>query len=127
MNRILLADPNPTLRSALALLLETRLNAQIVGQVSSMESLLCEAAATQPDIIIIGLDLPGEPARERMAALRQKAPHASILMSSARPESASLAAESTAAFLCQTDLPETILQTIQALVCHNKPKEVCHV
>lgn len=57
MNRILLADSNPTLRSALALLLETRLDAQVVGQVSSMESLLCEAAATQPDIIIIGLGL----------------------------------------------------------------------
>jgi len=126
MNRILLADPNPTLRSALALLLETRLDAQIVGQVNSMESLLCEAAATQPDIIIIGLGLPGEPIGERVAALRQKAPHASILTSSARPESASLA-ESTAAFLCQTDLPETILQTIQTLIRRNKPKEVCHV
>jgi DNA-binding NarL/FixJ family response regulator len=126
MNRILLADPNPTLRSALALLLETRLGAQIVGQVSSMESLLCEAAATQPDIIIVGLNLPGEPYQERIAALRQKVPHASILTSSARPESASLT-EGTAAFLCQTDLPETILQTIQALIRHNKPKEVCHV
>lgn len=126
MNRILLADPNPTLRSALALLLETRLDAQIVGQVSSMEGLLCEAAATQPDIIIVGLGLPGEPAQERMAALRQKAPHASLLMSSARPENASLT-EGTAAFLCQTDLPETILQTIQAFVRRNKPKESCHV
>lgn len=126
MNRILLADPNPTLRSALALLLETRLDAQVVGQVSSMESLLCEAAATQPDIIIVGLGLPGEPVQDRITALRQKAPHASILTSSAHPESASLT-EGTAAFLCQTDLPETILQTIQMLIRRNKPKEVCHV
>ncbi|HEY9076144.1 MAG TPA: response regulator [Anaerolineaceae bacterium] len=115
MNRILLADPNPTLRSALALLLETRLDAQVVGQVSSMESLLCEAAATQPDIIIVNLGLPGEPVQERIAALRQKAPHSSILMSSARPENASLT-EGTVAFLCHADLTETILHTLQEII-----------
>lgn len=126
MNRILLADPNPTLRSALALLLETRLDAQIVGQVSSMESLLCEAAATQPDIIIIGLGLPGEPVQERMAALRQKAPRASVLTACACPEKSTLL-DSTETFLCHTDLPETILATIQALSKRTEQKEVCHV
>jgi DNA-binding NarL/FixJ family response regulator len=126
MNRILLADPNPTLRSALALLLETRLDAQIVGQVSSMESLLCEAVATHPDIIIIGLGLPGEPAHERIAALRKKAPRANVLVASAFLEEPSLS-EGTDAFLCQTDLPETILQTIQTLNKRNEQKEVRHV
>lgn len=126
MNRILLADPNPTLRSALALLLETRLDAQIVGQVSSMESLLCEAAATQPDIIIVGLGLPGEPVEGRIAALRSKAPRASILMSSLRPENAS-PAEDTTAFLCQTDLPEAILQTIQKHLAHHQNERFSHV
>ncbi len=125
MNRILLADSNPILRSALALLLETRLNAQIVGQVSSMEGLLCEAAATQPDLIIIGLTLPGEPAQERVAALRQQAPRANLLISSARPESASLT-ESTTAFLCQIDPPEAILRTIQALISSNRQEGEYH-
>ena len=126
MNRILLADPNPTLRSALALLLETRLDAQIVGQVSSMESLLCEASATQPDLIVVGMSLPGEPVEGRIAALRNKAPRASILMSSLRPESASLT-EDTAAFLCHTDLPETILHTIQKHLAHHQNERFSHV
>jgi DNA-binding NarL/FixJ family response regulator len=126
MNRILLADPNPTLRSALALLLETRLDAQVVGQVSSMESLLCEAAATQPEIIIIGLGLPGEPVQERVTALRKKAPRANILIASACPEKETLA-EGTDAFIFQTDLPETILQVIQSLSKRTGQKEVCHV
>jgi DNA-binding NarL/FixJ family response regulator len=126
MNRILLADSNPTLRSALALLLETRLDAQVVGQVSSMESLLCEAAATQPDIIIIGLGLPGEPARERIAVLRTIAPRANILIASACPEKVTLS-EGTDAFIFQTDLPETILQVIQSLNKRTGQKEVCHV
>lgn len=127
MNRILLADPNPTLRSALALLLETRLGAQIIGQVSSMESLLCEAAATQPDLIVIGMSLPGEPVEGRIAALRNQAPRASILMSSLHPESASLTEEDTAAFLCQTDLPETILHTIQEHLARHQKEGFSHV
>jgi CheY-like chemotaxis protein len=126
MNRILLADSNPTLRSALALLLETRLNAQVVGQVSSMEGLLCEAAATHPDVIIVGLELPGEPAQGRMLALREKAPRASILLASVCPESVNLT-EGTDAFLCETDPPETILNTIQKLVLRNVCEGEQHV
>ena len=126
MNRILLADPNPTLRSALALLLETRLDVQVVGQVSSMESLICEAAATQPDLIIIGLKLPGEPAKNRLEVLRCLAPRAHILLSSPQPERASLA-EGTIAFLCQADPPEIILQTVQNLLANMPDRKISFV
>ncbi|HSV85048.1 MAG TPA: hypothetical protein VLH85_00640 [Levilinea sp.] len=126
MNRILLADSNPVLRSALALLLETRLDVQIVGQVSSMESLLCEAVVTQPDLIIVGLALPGEPVQNRLDVLRSLAPRAHILLSSPRPEGASLV-EGTAAFLCQANPPEVLLETIQDLLNHSVSKDVHHV
>jgi DNA-binding NarL/FixJ family response regulator len=115
MSRILLADPNPILRSALALLLETRLDAQIVGQVSSMESLLCEAEATRPDLIIYDWQLPGEPTQYRIAALRQKAPRAQIIAASAWPEIASQA-EGVDAFLCKSDPPEKILCAIKPML-----------
>jgi DNA-binding NarL/FixJ family response regulator len=111
MIRVLLAHPNPTLRSALALLLETRLDAQIFGQVSSIESLLCEAAATQPDLIIVALGLPGGLSKERTAALRKQVPRAVILATSTNPENAGLP-ELTDGFLCEGDPPETILRTI---------------
>jgi DNA-binding NarL/FixJ family response regulator len=126
MYRILLADPNPTLRSALALLLETRLNAQIVGQVSSLESLMYEAAATSPDLIVMAWELPGSPAEGRIAALRQKAPRARIIVSSARPEHAELI-EGADAFLCKTDPPDIIFQTIRAFASQVSQKEIRHV
>ncbi len=112
MKRILLADDNHTPRSALALLLEARLGARIVGQVSSMESLLCEAAATLPDIIILDWELPGAPRPGRIAALRQTSPRSRIIVSSARPESASQVADADA-FFYKTDPPEVILRVIQ--------------
>lgn len=126
MNRILLADPNPTLRSALALLLETRLDVQIVGQVSSMGSLLCEAVVTQPDLIIIGMALPGEPTQNRLEVLRCLAPRSHLLLFGAYPERASLA-DGTTAFLCQADPPETILQTAQNLLANTPVREISHV
>jgi DNA-binding NarL/FixJ family response regulator len=112
MTRILLADPNPILRSALALLLETRISAQIIGQVSSMESLLCEASATYPEVIILDWELPGEPHHERILALRQKAPRAHIIVASARPECAAQATGADA-FFCKFDPPETILNLLE--------------
>jgi DNA-binding NarL/FixJ family response regulator len=113
MHRILLADSNPTLRSALALLLETRLDALIVGQVSSMQSLLCEAAATHPDLIIMDWELPGEPLEKRIPALRLEARRARILAASTRLESAGLAAEADG-FLYKFDPPELLLEIILA-------------
>lgn len=112
MSRILLADGNPVLRSALALLLETRLHAQIVGQVNSMDSLLIEAAATLPDIVILDWELPGEPGCERIESLRRASPRSRIIVTSARHEVSSQIAAADG-FICKFDPPETILEMIR--------------
>jgi DNA-binding NarL/FixJ family response regulator len=112
MNRILLADHNLPLRSALALLLETRLGGQIVGQVSSMESLLCEANATRPEVVIMDWGLPGEPNSGRIKTLRTKTPHSRIIIVSARPEIASQATDADA-FFCTTEPPEKLIRILK--------------
>lgn len=61
MIRILLADSNKTSRSALALMLQTRFNASIVGEASTMESLLDWAAYNNPEVadtFVINTDSP---------------------------------------------------------------------
>jgi DNA-binding NarL/FixJ family response regulator len=115
MKRFLLADSNTTLRSALALLLENRIEARVIGQVSSMESLLCEARATRPDIIIMEWELPGHPVHKRLEALRQISPPTAIIITSARPENARLE-EKADAFLCKADPPDIILGSIQKVI-----------
>lgn len=124
MNRILLAHPLPTFRSALALLLETRLNVQIIEQVNSMEGLLCEAAAVQPDFVILSQELLGGPVRARLTALRQQAPYVKILVVCARPD-ADLPVDCTDAVFCHTDLPETIVASMQALIQFSRSKGIC--
>jgi two-component system response regulator DesR len=112
MIHILLADYNDNSRSALALLLKTRLDAKIVGEALTMETLLEQATRVSPDIILLDWELPGKPETDRIALLRSLAPRAQIVVISARPESASQALEADA-FVNKTDPPEHILAVVE--------------
>jgi DNA-binding NarL/FixJ family response regulator len=110
--RILLADDNPASRSALALLLETRLGARIVGEASTMECLLRQAATTQPDFVLLDWELPGKPEADRIPVIRSVVPRARVVVFSARPESASQAVEADG-FINKIDPPEFILEVLK--------------
>jgi two-component system response regulator DesR len=112
MTRILLADDNKNLRSALALLLETRMAATIVGEASTMESLLEQAAKARPDVVILDWELPGKPEADRIVVVRSVAPGARIIVVSARPEAAAQADEADA-FVNKIDPPERILSVLK--------------
>jgi DNA-binding NarL/FixJ family response regulator len=112
MTRILLADDNQNLRSALALLLETRLGATIVGEASTMERLLEQAAITHPDVVLLDWELPGKPEADRIVVVRSVAPGVQVVVISARPESASLAVGADA-FVNKIDPPEHILTVLK--------------
>jgi DNA-binding NarL/FixJ family response regulator len=110
--RILLADDNRDVRSALGLLLETRSGAIIVGEATKMESLLEQAAVTHPDVVFLDGELPGKPESGRISALRSVAPETQIVVISARPESAALGFEADA-FVYKIDPPEQILAVLK--------------
>ncbi len=110
MKQVLLADDDDALRSALSLLLGTRLGVTVIAEASSMEAALDAAQACQPDLILLDWELSGEPRLCRTDALRAAAPNARLIVASARPESAAQAlADGADAFVNKTDLPEVIL------------------
>jgi DNA-binding NarL/FixJ family response regulator len=114
--RILLADDNPALRSALRLLLKTRLKAEVVGEAPNMEDLLSCLPRLQPDIVILDWELPGLPSAGRVAALRQAYTPLKVLVTSSRPEVAQLAKEAYAdAFVSKSEPPEQLVQILQEL------------
>lgn len=110
--RILLADKNQDSRSALALLLETRLDAAIVGEAPTMEILLEKAAVTHPDVVLLDWELPGKPEADRIVIVRSVTPGVRVVVISARPESAALAVGADA-FVNKTDPPEKILAVFE--------------
>ena len=114
--RILLADDNPALRSALTLLLETRLNARIVGESYSMENLLVSLQSKQPDIVILDWELPGAPKTDRIAILHQAYPSVKIVVIGSQPESAQpFLSVHADAYISRSEPPEQMVQVLQAI------------
>ncbi len=109
LNRVLLADDNDQLRSALALLLEARIGVLIVGEARSMDELLAGLAAAQPEVVVLDWELPGEPRFGRVEALRTVVPGVRVIVTSARPEAAAEARAAQAdAFIDKAAPPEAI-------------------
>ena len=111
--RILIADDQPNVRSALRLLLEQVSNLEIVGEVADAASLLLLLATKQPDLLLLDWELPGLPADHLMRLLRFEQPHLQVLAMSSRPE-AQQEAEFAGAngFMSKGDPPETVFTTL---------------
>jgi DNA-binding NarL/FixJ family response regulator len=117
MKRILLADDNAELRSALRLLLETRLDLQLVVEARDMEHVLAQVEDSTPDCVILDWELPGRPTRGRVSVLRTLLPGLKVIITSARPEVAGEAwMEGADAFISKIESPLKILTVIQNLV-----------
>ena len=116
MERILLADDNPDLRSALRLLLETRLDVELIIEARDMEHVLAQLEDSRPECIILDWELPGRPIHERVAVLRSLVPGLKVIAFSARPESKQSAlAEGAEAFVCKTESPLLVLESLQKI------------
>ena len=116
MKCFLLADDNPELRSALRLTLETRLNSLLVFEAADHAHMIDQSIAHRPECLILDWELPGFEDHSCLDALRELLPELKIIVTSARPEAADAAAAAHAdAFVCKTDPPSEILNTIRRL------------
>jgi len=116
MIRILLADDKPEILSSLRLLLETRLDLELITEARDMEHVLAQVEDSLPDAIIMDWDLPGRPTRERISVLRALVPEIKIIVVNTRPELRNqVLSEGADAFICKTDPPQILLEAIQKL------------
>lgn len=116
MERILLADDNPDLRSALRLLLETRLHIELIVEARDMEHVLAQVEDSRPDCIILDWELPGRPTRSRVSVLRSLVPGLKVIAFSARPESKQSALkEGVEAFVSKSESPLVVLDRLQKI------------
>lgn len=116
MFRILLADDRAEICSALRLLLETRLDIELISEARDMEHVLAQVEDDHPECIILDLDLPGRPTRERISVLRALSPDLRIIVINTGPEfREQVLAEGADAFVCKTDPSEKILEALQTL------------
>ena len=113
MKRILLADDQPQVRSALRLLLEQEIRAQIVGEAETLEDLLSQRPAQNPEAILLDWELPGLYPTAGLSQIRQAYPLAQIVALSSRPEARQAALQAGAdVFVCKGDPPEPLLAAL---------------
>ncbi|NLH08649.1 MAG: response regulator transcription factor [Chloroflexi bacterium] len=112
--RVLLADAQAKVRSALRLLLEQEPDMEVAAEVSDGRALLAAAGANEGDIVLVDWFLPGVAPDWLVAELRSRWPHLYIIALSGRPEAAAAATWAGAdAFVSKCDPPEALLDAVQ--------------
>lgn len=78
--RVLIADDHPIFRSGLQTLLASVPETEVVGEVSTGEEAIAQAATLQPDVILMDLHMPGQNGIEATRAILRVSPHIGILV-----------------------------------------------
>jgi len=121
--RVLLADDQSKVRSALRLVLEQQPGIHVLGEAVDTTGLLGWVKATRPDLVLLDWELPGLEANSLLPTLRQLCPHLKVIALSGRPEArgAALAAGADA-FVSKGDPPEQLLAAVNDC-CHRQHKQ----
>jgi DNA-binding NarL/FixJ family response regulator len=115
--RILLADDQEQVRSALRFLLEQEPGVDVVGEASEVQDLLAQAAEVQPNLVLFDWELPGPQAAEVLSALRSCCPHVRVIALSGWPEARREALSAGIdAFVSKGDPPEQLLRAVHAFL-----------
>src|SRR5262249_27662973 len=111
MIRVLLAEDQSMVRGALAALLTLEGGFELVAEVSRGDEVLQAALASQPDVALLDIEMPGGDGLEAAAALHAHLPSCRILMLTTfgRPGYLRRALESGAAGFLVKDAPATEL------------------
>jgi CheY-like chemotaxis protein len=111
--RILVADDQHEVRSALRFLLEQERGLYIVAEAVDAQELVARTTATSPDLVLLDWELPGLK-DGTLAALRRTHPGLRVVALSGRPEArrAALAAGADA-FVSKANPPERLLAAIE--------------
>lgn len=112
--RILLADDQAKVRSALRLLLAEQPGVEILGEAVDTTGLLDWVRVASPDVILLDWELPGLPAATLLPMLHSCCPELRVIALSGRPEASEAALEAGAdAFVSKGDPPEELLVVIE--------------
>jgi DNA-binding NarL/FixJ family response regulator len=114
--RVLLADDDPNVRSAVRLLLEDESAISLVAECTTADHLREYVEGSGSDVVLIDWDLPGLSPCGELQRLRTEGPDCQIVAMSGRPEHRDAALRAGAvSFVCKGDAPESLLKVLRAL------------
>jgi DNA-binding NarL/FixJ family response regulator len=113
--RVLLADDQVKVRSALRLLLEQEPDMRVVGEAADATGLLL-ATKKDADVVLLDWELPGLPADQLLRLLKYERPFLKIVGMSSQPQARLAALDAGAhAFVSKNEPPERVLAVIRGL------------
>jgi DNA-binding NarL/FixJ family response regulator len=116
--RVLVADDDMHVRSALRLLLEQEPDVQVVGESTAAENLVDEIGRSHAGVVLLDWELPGLRSNGLLPKLRSLV---RTIAMSGRPEQRTEAMRSGVdAFVCKGDAPETLLDAVRSLARPNQ-------
>lgn len=112
--RVLLADEQAEVRSALRLLLEQGFHLEVIGEVTHGSMLLLGIRQTCPDLLLLDWDLPQAALAELFSIVARRYPTLQIMVLGGRPEAerSALAAGATT-FIPKGAGPDRLLRALQ--------------
>ena len=112
--RILLADRQPRVRSALRLLLEQHDETYLVTEAEDPGAILTAISRTCPDLLLLGWDLPGPSREEFIAAVKNRCAALRIIVLDSQPQVRDAALRAGAHdFVSKNDPPELLIATVE--------------
>jgi DNA-binding NarL/FixJ family response regulator len=85
--RVLVVDDHPIVRQGLALLIDQEPDLMVCGEAEEAHSALAAIAATQPDVLLLDVSLPGPDGIELLKTIRATDPRLPVLVLSMHDES----------------------------------------
>jgi DNA-binding NarL/FixJ family response regulator len=111
--RVMVADDQPDVRSALRLMLEEKPGITQVLEVSSSQELILGLKSSCPDLVLLDWELPGTKPDELIKSLRRLCSRVRVIALSSRPQMKQIALDFGADnFVCKSDPPETLLSAL---------------
>ncbi len=115
MIRVLIADPDPRTRKALANLLRRKLGVSDIEEAGDVEALIQTLGQRPPDLLLLDWGLPGSPAPETSRLLQKAYENLNIVLLSVDAEDADAAKCAGADFIYKGASPEELLRTLERL------------
>ncbi|HEY48330.1 MAG TPA: response regulator transcription factor [Anaerolineae bacterium] len=110
-----MSDHRTKIRSALRLLLEQEPNLRVVGEASSIDSLMALVKENRPDLVLLDWEMTKRRDSEILMVLRKLLPGIKVIALSGNPEVSSVALEAGAdAFVCKCDSVDRLLAAVSA-------------
>lgn len=114
--KVLIADDQAELRSALKILLEQENETYLFEEADKLNSLLRIVESNAPDLLLLDWELSGRSMANNITLLRQLGPNMKIIALSCQPEAFRAALEAGVdAFVSKGENPDKLLKSICSL------------